>query len=380
VRVLIDYRAALREPSGVGEYTHEVARALLKRRKRGSGADSSIDLTLFSSSWKDRLLPSPDLADAAIVDRRVPVRVLNFAWHRLEWPGAETLTGETFDVVQSMHPLLMPSRHAAQVVTICDLNFLTNPERTRAEIRRDYAELARAHAARADRVIVISDFTRREVQRLLDVPADRISMAVPGAPAWPAREHEPQDGYLLFFGTLEPRKNIGALLDAYEMLSVKHRDLPPLVLAGHATEAARPWLERINRPPLAGRVRHVGYVSPGDRQTLYQGARLLVHPAHEEGFGLTVLEAMTVGVPVVAANRGALPEVGGDAVVLADPDQPDALAGAIERVLGDSALSSRLSTDGRARSRLFSWDQTAESTCTAYAAAVARRSARRGAA
>ncbi len=139
--------------------------------------------------------------------------------------------------------------------------------------------------ARADRVIVISEFTRREVQRLLDVPADRISMAVPGAPAWPARAHEPRDGYLLFFGTLEPRKNIGALLDAYEMLSLKHRDLPPLVLAGHATEAARPWLERITRPPLAGRVRHVGYVSPGDRQALYQGARLLVHPPTKRASG-----------------------------------------------------------------------------------------------
>ena len=382
MRVLIDYRAALREPSGVGEYTHEVARALLKRRTRGGGADSAIDLTLFSSSWKDRLLPAPDLAGAAIVDRRVPVRVLDFAWHRLEWPGAETLTGGTFDVVQSMHPLLMPARDAAQVVTICDLNFLTNPERTRAEIRRDYAARACACGPRRSRHRDLETFTQRAQQAL--TTAAQLASSRRHPELTPAHlvlaMLEPQDGYVLFFGTLEPRKNIGALLDAYEMLSRKHRDLPPLVLAGHATEAARPWLERITRPPLAGLVRHVGYVNPGDRQTLYQGARLLVHPAHEEGFGLTVLEAMTVGVPVVAADRGALPEVGGDAVVLAEPDQPDALASAIERVLGDSALSSRLSADGRARSRLFSWDQTAESTCTAYAAAVVRRSARRGAA
>jgi hypothetical protein len=92
----------------------------------------------------------------------VPVSVLNFAWHRLGWPGAETLAGARFDVTHSMHPLLLPARHAAHVITIHDLNFLTHPDRTRAEIRRDYASLVRDHALRADRVIVISHFTAQE--------------------------------------------------------------------------------------------------------------------------------------------------------------------------------------------------------------------------
>ena len=153
-----------------------------------------------------------------MIDRRVPVGLLNLAWHRLGWPPAETLTGGAFDVTHSLHPLLLPSRAAAQVITIHDLNFLTHPERTRAEIRRDYPALARAHAHRADRIIVPSQFTAGEVERRLGVPADRISVCSPGAPDWTPRDAAPDGGYVLFFGTLEPRKNVGGLLDAYETL------------------------------------------------------------------------------------------------------------------------------------------------------------------
>jgi len=151
VRVLIDYRAALRERTGVGEYTHELVRALAAAGRMGTS--TPIDVTIFSSSSKDRLTDSADLGGVHRVDRRIPVRLLNLAWHRLQWPPAEALAGSGFDVVHSLHPLLMPSRRAAQVVTIHDLNFLLHPERTRAEIRRDYPGLARAHALRADRVI-----------------------------------------------------------------------------------------------------------------------------------------------------------------------------------------------------------------------------------
>src|SRR5581483_10765441 len=168
------------------------------------------------------------------------------------------------DVVHSLHPLLLPARDAAQVITIHDLNFLNHPERTRAEVRRDYPALAAAHAARADRVVVPSRFTAGEVERKLQVPAAKISVCSPGAPAWTPRTATPADGYILFFGTLEPRKNVGALLDAYERLlaaagsgerasSWEGQRVPELVLAGGATEASRPWLERMKRPPLAGR-------------------------------------------------------------------------------------------------------------------------------
>ena len=210
------------------------------------------------------------------------------------------------------------------------------------------------------------------------MPADRISVCSPGAPDWDARAAPPPgDGYVLFLGTLEPRKNVGALLDAYERLLTGRprgaRALPPLVLAGQATDASRPWLDRIARAPLHGVVRHIGYVEPADRRRLYEGARLLVQPSFEEGFGMPVLEAMTLGVPVVAANRGALPEVLGEAGALVDPNEPGQLDSAIERMIGDQDFAAACAAKGPLRARLFSWEATARSVHRAYQQAIERR-------
>ena len=371
MRVLIDYRAALRERSGVGEYTHQLALALL--RQRAETHSSVTSLTLFSSSWKDRLHLDGPLAAATVVDRAIPVRLLNLAWHRLEWPPVERLAAARFDVVHSMHPLLLPSRRGARVITIHDLNFLSHPDRTRAEIRRDYPSLARAHAHRADGIVVVSAFTASETERLLGVPRERMTICSPGAPEWAPRTSAPDPGYLLFFGTLEARKNVGALLDAYETLVTRRRDVPELVLAGRATDDAAPWLARIARAPLAGRVRHLGYVQADQRRALYAGARLLVQPSFEEGFGLPVLEAMTVGVPVVAANRGALPEVLGGAGLLVETTDRDEFAAALLHVIDDQAHAAAMSAAGLARAATYTWDRTAAHTCRAYAQALARR-------
>ena len=373
MRVLIDYRPALRERSGAGEYTHQLVRALLAS-DQAAGAGGDLFLTVFSSSWKDRLAKTPHLHGAATIDRRVPVRLLNFAWHRLEWPPIETLTGLDFDVTHSSHPLLLPSRNAAQVVTIHDLNFLAHPERTRAEIRRDYPDLVRDHARRADRILVPSQFTAREVERQLGVGPERIAICPPGAPDWPCRDIPRSDGYILFFGTLEPRKNVGGLLDAYErLIAAGQRGLPELVLAGTATEEARHWLERLSRAPLAGRVRHIGYVEAADRQALYAAAQMLVMPSFEEGFGIPVLEAMTLGVPVVASARGSLPEVLGDAGQLVDPDDPSSIAAAIARLLNDDGYASACAARGVLRSRRFDWDLTARLVYAVYLEATEAR-------
>jgi glycosyltransferase involved in cell wall biosynthesis len=386
VRVLLDYRSALRERSGVGEYTHQLARAMLEAFP-ASASNRGVELTLFSSSWKHRLTLDGELAGARGIDRRIPVRLLNLAWHRLGWPPVETLTGLNFDVTHSLHPLLLPARSAAKVITIHDLNFLTHPERTRAEIRRDYPALARKHAHRADRIIVPSEFTAAEVVRRLDVRREHIAVCTPGAPAWKPRDHQPANGYILFLGTLEPRKNLGGLLDAYERLldaptggsehvAVRRQQtdaVPELVIAGKATAESLPLLERLKRPPLIGHVRHVGYVDPSKRQALYGGARLLVQPSFEEGFGLPVLEAMTLGVPVVAANRGALPEVLGTAGSLVDPDDPRALAAAIGRLLDDPAYAAACAERGIQRAREFQWGRTATRVYETYEQAITHR-------
>lgn len=366
VRILLDYRPALRQRTGVGQYVHEMATALAALLPPGSA------LVLFSSSWRDRLSPGA-VPGTATRDLRIPVRVLNVLWHRLGWPPVERLAGP-LQVAHSAHPLLMPARHAARVVTLYDLDFLDHPERTRAEIRRDYPRLAGPHARAADLVVVISDHTARLVQARLGVAPDRIVLCRPGAPAWTPRPVPPALGPILFVGTLEPRKNLPVLFTAYERVVARHPDAPPLLLAGRTVEQSAALLGRLaGHPLLDGRVRHLGYVSDAERERLYREASMLVLPSLEEGFGMPVLEAMQIGVPVVASNRGALPEVAGDAGVLVDPRDDLALARAIERLLIDPMERLRCAEAGQARARQFSWRTSASMLLDAYQAAVARR-------
>lgn len=375
MRILVDYRPALRERTGVGEYMHNLVRAYAHH------PDAAGDeMAVFTSSWKDR--PAPRLAlelSARVVDRRVPVRILNYAWHRLEWPPIEAL-GIAADVVHAAHPLLIPSRHAAQVVTIHDLFFLTTPELTRAEIRRDYPGLAPGHARRADAIVTNSCYTASLIERRFGVQRSRIHICSPGPPVWRAlgrAPNVPRDGYVLFVGTLEARKNVGALLDAYSRLLEGHARPASLVIAGKSTPDAAGWLDRLSRPPLAGHVRHLGYVPAADREGLFAGARLLVVPSRDEGFGIPALEAMSAGVPVVAANRGALPEVLGDAGLLVDPDDAAGLAAAIHRMLTDEGVAIACAQRGLARAREFSWERAATAVRHAYATAVENRCQRR---
>jgi glycosyltransferase involved in cell wall biosynthesis len=361
VRIVIDYRPALRARTGVGEHIHQVTRELAR-----NGDD---EITLFSSSWKDRLPASlsAELPNVRMADRRIPVAALNLAWHRLRWPPVEAIAGGEYDIAHSPHPLLLPSRSAAQIVTIHDLYFLSHPERTSAEIRRDYPALVRSHADRADGIIVVSHFVAGEVQRRLGVTADRISVCMNGAPEWktpPATLNT--DGYLLYVGTLEPRKNVGGLLEAYGRLLARVPKAPRLVVAGRAEPDAARSVEAMSRPPLAGHVDYLGYVSPPQREALFKGAQALVLPSFDEGFGIPALEAMAAGVPVIAANRGALPEVVGDAALLVEPDDAESIAAAMERMLGDPALRASCAARGLDRARQFTWAQAARDTRRAY--------------
>jgi glycosyltransferase involved in cell wall biosynthesis len=163
------------------------------------------------------------------------------------------------------------------------------------------------------------------------------------------------------------------LLDAFERLVP--RTSAELVLAGKATSQSQDWLERTTRAPLAGRVRHLGYIEPAARRAIYEGAAVLVLPSLDEGFGLPVLEAMTLGVPVVTSNRGSLPEVVGDAGPIVDARDSSALADAIARVLSDNAFAAACSARGIERSRAYRWDRAAQRTYAVYEQALARRCA-----
>lgn len=369
MRVLVDYRPALRARTGVGEYMHELVRAY-------AASHLADDVAVFTSSWADR--PAPDTGSALrvrVIDRRVPVSLLNWLWHRAEWPPVEWLAGDA-DVVHAAHPLLIPSASAARVVTVHDLFFLQHPDDTTAEIRRDYAALAASHARRADAVVAVSHYTRQQVIQRLGVPPERVHVCSSGARRWKTLGHAPNvppGGYVLFIGTLEPRKNLGVLLDAYERLIARGGALPPLRIAGGASPAARTWLDRIAAAPLAGHVQYLGYVADDAREALFAGARTLVLPSLDEGFGLPALEAMAAGIPVVVSNAGALPEVVGDAAVLFNPTDADALAYALSRLAADDVWACERAAAGLLRARTYTWDAAARALRRAYEGAMAHR-------
>jgi glycosyltransferase involved in cell wall biosynthesis len=381
VRILVDYRPALRARTGVGEYVHEMVRALA-----GPRPDATEDeVAIFTSSWKDRpnLANGRQLPGIRIIDRRVPVSVLALAWNRLGWPPVETMAGPS-DVVHAASPLLIPTRRAARVSTIHDLHFLRHPERLSAEMRRDFPPLVFAHASAAEAIVVSSAFARQDVITTLGVAPERVYLCPPGVPPWAetvrARRQAGGCRHILSLGTLEPRKNLDVLLDAYAALRSRTPSAPPLVLAGGVGQGAASLVDRIGRSPLGGHVTVTGYVSDAQRETLLAEAHMLVMTSLDEGFGLPALEAMASGVPVVVSSGGSLPEVVGVGVPHgAEPaatpvDSQDAEGFAREMAaLLDADRAGAAQARGLRRARDFDWTPTIATLRTAYRDAMSRR-------
>ena len=363
LRILLDYRPALRQRTGVGEYAHQMARALASH-----APDAAV--TLFSSSWKDRLSRDA-VPGASVIDARVPVRVLNLAWHRLGWPAVEVF-GAAADVVWSLHPLLMPSRRAARLVSIHDLHFLDHPEATAGEVRRDYAPLVASHARKADGIITISEYTRARIESRLGIAPGKVTVCYPGAPDWRIREEPVEPGPILHMGTIEPRKNVAALVRAYLALA-SQIDAPQLVLAGRVAMPVDELFPAGASERLRSRVIVSGYVSDEERIRLYRQASMLVIPSSDEGFGIPALEAMSIGLPVIAATRGSLPEVVADAGILVDPDDDMEVTAAMRRVLEEAPLRLELAARGVARARSFSWEASATRLLEACRRAIEHR-------
>ncbi len=374
VHVLVDYRPALRQPTGVGAYVHQLLRALLA--PDGPLVPPSDGLSAFTSSWKDRPTAAArsELTGLAFIDCRVPVRPLTWAWHRLSWPPVDWLGGSA-DVVHASSPLLIPARRAAGLITIHDLHFLRHPERMRAEMRRDYPSRVHAHARRAQGIVVSSHYTARDVQATLGVSTERVTVCPPGVPPWAGAVRTLRatraPRHFLALGTLEPRKNLGVLLEAYALLRARCPKAPPLVLAGQSTPAAEVWHRRADAPDIAGHVRRPGYVDDETRQRLLADAYALVMPSLDEGFGLPVLEAMAAGVPVIVSSGGSLPEVAGPAAHPIDPHDADAFATAMQRLL-EPDESAAASARSLAQAATFDWSHSARVMWQAYRAASER--------
>ncbi|HEY7413194.1 MAG TPA: glycosyltransferase family 1 protein [Vicinamibacteria bacterium] len=360
-----DIRPSLLRPTGVGAYCLALADRL-------PHAAPDMRFFLFSASLRDRYRRRSWPPNATLVDRRLPVRVLNLAWNRLGWPSLDRLVGAPLDLVHSPHPLLVPGKRARQVVTLHDLFFLKHPEMTDAEVRRDYAPLVREHVARADGVICVSEHTASEARLLLDVPAEKIAVIPNGVdPIYRttvtpeevetvlARRRLPR-GAILYVGTEEKRKNLVNLAMAYMGLTRRRRQTPPLVLVGPGSYWAQAG------PDVGAQIRATGYLETAEIRALMAASSLLVLPSLEEGFGLPVAEAMAAGLPVVCSRGSALEEVAGGAAMLVNPLDTRSIAQGIERVLDSPERAAELRRAGLEQSRRYDWDTTAALTVEFY--------------
>lgn len=268
----------------------------------------------------------------------------------------------------SQHTVSSP-RHTKVTATLFDLSCWITPQHHRpdniAATRRYGETILKA----ADGLIAISENTRRDAMEILEIPGERIRVIYPGVPEAyfevgpeAAERARAKFGlsapYLLFVGCIEPRKNVGAILEAYGRLPQPVRQEVRLVLAGMFgwdCEEVQRVLSRQN-----GTVLHLGYVPEPDLPGLMQGSAAVLYPSFYEGFGLPVAQAMAVGAPVITSNRSCLPEVVGDAGLCIDPDSVDELSAAMQRILASPELAQTLIARGKVRAENFRWAASAE--------------------
>jgi glycosyltransferase involved in cell wall biosynthesis len=366
----VDLRPSLIRPTGVGSYVLALAQRLPQLAP-------DCGFYYFSASLRDRYPVHPWPQNVHLVDRRLPVRLVNLAWNRLGWPPLDRLVGAPLDLIHSPHPLIVPGRRARHVVTLHDLFFLKHPELTSAEIRRDYAPLVRDHVRRADAVICVSEHTAAEAELLLEVPREKISVIHNGVdpafrePVAPeevervlARHRLPR-GALLYVGSGEKRKNLVNLAIAYLGLARRRRGVPPLVLVGPGSH----WAQGRAGVP---RIHATGYLETRELRALMAASLALVLPSFEEGFGLPVVEAMAAGLPVACSRGSALEEVVGTAATLFNPLDTGSISRAVERLVEDEALRRTQREAGLEQSRRFDWDRAAAETLATYRRVLAR--------
>lgn len=346
----------------------------------GRGLAGLDDVEVVGVSAKHRgLPPEPWIPEMPLASFRLPRLALYEAWHSIRRPEVERATGPV-DVVHATS-LIVPPTRGPLVVTIHDLAFLDDPDRLTGRgqrfMRRGLA-LARAHA---DLVVCSSEATRRDCV-VAGFDESRLRVVLLGADGQAAsleaiagarQRFSLARPYVVWVGTVEPRKNLPGLFAAFARVAPDHPD-HELVLIG--PEGWGPQLDE-HLAALAAdvrrRVRRLGFLSDDDRSAVVAGAAALCYPSTREGFGLPVLEAMVQGTPVVTSSGTSTEEVAGGAGLLVDPASPEAIAEGLSRVLDDDALADRLSAAGRERAADLTWARCAERTRDLYreAAAVA---------
>ncbi len=324
----------------------------------------------YAARFEARVRPLlSDRVEARIC--RIPNRLMRFLREWARWPIEQTLghCAVVYYPDVDMHTQL----RGARVATIHDLMPFTHADQYSelyvAQFRRSVSRIARD----ADAIIAVSEHTKDTIVERLGVAPDRIAVVYHGidetfhpVPTEAVAHLRARFGfarpYILFVGTAEPRKNLLRLVDAFALMCHGGRNDLDLVIAGKSAWGSASLRARIAAQGLESQVRLPGYIAGTDLPALYGGASVFVLPSLAEGFGMPLLEAMACGIPVIASNTTALPEVYGDAAFGFDPTSTEALVAALERVLNDEVLRADLVARGFKRAARFGWEETARKT------------------
>ncbi len=365
MRIALDCRIAHYTRGGTAVYTERLVDALLRLPQAAAHRWLILEAGKAGASPWDRLPAGSSRG-----------RLWTPSHHRWEQALLPVELGwRSIDVLHSPDYIPPFRRRCRSVITVHDLAFLRWPELLTPASRAYFNGQIDRAVRSADRIIAVSHATKADLMELLHVPAEKIDVvheaAGPGltplhrsvVEGWLDRNGLPRD-YVLFVGTFEPRKNLPRLVAAFGLLRERGYE-GKLLLAGSPGWLAEPLFEEIERRRLGAEVVQ-REITAENLPYLYNGARLLAFPSLYEGFGLPVLQAMACGTPVVTASSSSLPEVAGDAALLVDPEDVQALADAMARVIGDAALSASLRNQGPARAAQFSWERTAVETLAVY--------------
>ena len=374
MHICLDISAALGQDAGIGRYARELALALHELPDRP-------ELTLFHNRQPMHRMPA---ALAALP--RIEMPLGNRSWRALLLSGA-TLPASYRTVIEQTDlfhgtDALAPYLKTPTIITIHDLSTTLFPEHhTRSH--RLFARLSLPRMARhASAIIADSEATRQDVITHLHIDPTKVHTIHLAVNHYQFYPRDPEEAhakvaqalnittpYMLAVGTLEPRKNLSTLLEAYAQLSA---DVPMLVLTGARGWGDSPLFAAVQQLGLTQRVRFTGNVADELLPYLYSAAQVFVYPSLYEGFGLPVLEALACGTPVITSNTSSLPEVAGDAAILFDPHNPDILADQLTDLLDNQNRRAELSMRGPARALQFTWQSTAQLTMDVYRQVMAQ--------
>jgi len=379
MKIGFDVRPFLRQATGVGVYYKNLLFSLAR-------IDSDNQYYLFSSSYKDRFFQEelPPFSQVEFRDARIPVKLINFLWHKVKWPPLDTFFHTELDLTHSPIPLLLPTK-GKKIVTVYDLFFMDFPSSVQAEVRKNFTKRIENSLHRADGILVISKFVKDQILKRFFLNEDKIKVVYLGVD--PDFSNKPSvslietvrnkyrlpSKFLLFIGAIEPRKNLVKLIEALGVIRDKSYDIP-LVIVGKKGMDYQNLISKIEDIKLQSQVLFLNYLPEGDLKVLYRLTSCLVIPSLCEGFGLPLVEAMASECPLVISSAPALPEIALDAGLYFHPEDAEEMASQILTVLENEDERKNLIQKGTERVRDFSWAQTAENTLNFYKSVLEKRS------